>query len=1462
MLPSIDKKINENFIQQNAIYILENFIVYNKEAYLPSFELYLFFKNNESGANKNDIYKIIKQIDTSKLGYICNLDIINYLMIKLKHLSTKLAINEICRKIFVEYNLEIYDYFSKNFKNIELSININSFVDFFKNNFSIEPQILKRIYNDINFCNNKEFKLSTFIDYLSDKNNYLSSMKNNKTIESFEDKYSHNANNNNYMCNDNNQNISSVLPGILNKSSYSGNRINQKTFEKYIKEFVNKLASNDISFHDIKKQERNNSIFRENVKSLMNIKDQNVINYLSLFEFREKFVKPLNIDFNIANTLFQIIKTNDTKKGQRLKFEDLLIFLESYIDVSNSSEKIVLNNDSFVMLIDKTGCPLKLCFESISYNIKGFISSFELFKKFKAFYPSIDSRILKEGIELIEKNSSKELKGYINYGQLQQYLFNNYNIKNINHINSTLANSKYNSNSYCHLLDLYRLASYMDNYPENISTLNFFCNRGIQNYYSVKFQEHCFMFDFLISNMNLKEEFFIYLCEKMPSPDFSYANNYINKVSSYNLIKLIDTIDNIRQNKPKDALLINYDFKKGKLIDDFKNNNFVNIDNKSQISKRSSMSKKIILPTIENDFGATNSAVPNFVHDTSFKPDQYAPNRKKKKVIEDIPKPINTIKVNKTAYTKHNINNDDDYNEFEDAEEEILNNYNKQSKLNIINTNKTTANRNSRKLKPIASKQKEEYSTEEEEEETQQKEVANKKKTKAKKIVEVEESEDEETEEIVKVVKKKKKIPNKEKVVIEKANTQKVDKTSKHIVSVNTEKKNTKSKKITSNKKLQDIEFEYELNNSDYYEAPFIDYKTKKYKKFLTILNSEDAAIKTCENIFNNKSLEYFTDNEFGESETDKLLNGHSLYINGKGNKGNLPPESISWYRIDQIYYDDTDNKKSPLFLDDGAESNDVMQGALGDCWFIGALSVIATKEYLLKGQYSSSILEDNIVDNEEMVMLSTGVYPPIFHAYRKKRIYCFKFYKNFRWRYVIIDDRLPCRKIQSNLEIPRLIYAKCRSEREFWVPLIEKAYAKLHGSYQALISGFIDEGLVDLTGLVSYKFIVTKEMSENINNKAEDLWNNIITWCSDNHNTQFLDKGNKSSIKKKIKMETNNYSKIKTLKANIFSKNKTMLGCSVDSKTVESEVVYYGNHCGILASHAYSILDAFEIPKTDSISTNKNKAKDKINSNEEQNIRLLRIRNPWGFKEWNGKWSDQSDELERYRDIIQNILCEKYKGSNEKIDLEKEDGTFLMSFNDFRKIFSKIYICIDFPPDVLSIRFSNDRWDSRSSGGVPVNNSPKEMEDWSKNPQYYMYVPKDNCELVISLVQRDGRSFNDVFPYSKNVKKCCLIIMNANKTGKKKMECFDGNEVKHISPIRACRENTIKENFDRGEYLIVPSILNKGETSEFQLEIHFPDSIKEGYNANKNKNFTDFIDFKFEKIGDNNIKRNLFIYV
>lgn len=52
------------------------------------------------------------------------------------------------------------------------------------------------------------------------------------------------------------------------------------------------------------------------------------------------------------------------------------------------------------------------------------------------------------------------------------------------------------------------------------------------------------------------------------------------------------------------------------------------------------------------------------------------------------------------------------------------------------------------------------------------------------------------------------------------------------------------------------------------------------------------------------------------------------------------------------------------------------------------------------------------------------------------------------------------------------LYFAKSGATGETWVPLIEKAYAKLHGDYVSLSGGKAMEAVEDLTGYVSTNIV------------------------------------------------------------------------------------------------------------------------------------------------------------------------------------------------------------------------------------------------------------------------------------------------------------------------------------------------------------------------------------------------------
>jgi hypothetical protein len=99
----------------------------------------------------------------------------------------------------------------------------------------------------------------------------------------------------------------------------------------------------------------------------------------------------------------------------------------------------------------------------------------------------------------------------------------------------------------------------------------------------------------------------------------------------------------------------------------------------------------------------------------------------------------------------------------------------------------------------------------------------------------------------------------------------------------------------------------------------------------------------------------------------------------------------------------------------------------------------------------------------------------------KKRGRYVFRFFKEGEWTSVEIDDRLPCD------EFGNLIFGRCADKNELWVPLLEKAYAKLYGSYQQLSGGHVMNAIVDMTGGVSQITKITADMAQN-----NEMWDKL----------------------------------------------------------------------------------------------------------------------------------------------------------------------------------------------------------------------------------------------------------------------------------------------------------------------------------------------------------------------------------
>ncbi|XP_006807534.1 calpain-1 catalytic subunit-like isoform X2 [Neolamprologus brichardi] len=143
---------------------------------------------------------------------------------------------------------------------------------------------------------------------------------------------------------------------------------------------------------------------------------------------------------------------------------------------------------------------------------------------------------------------------------------------------------------------------------------------------------------------------------------------------------------------------------------------------------------------------------------------------------------------------------------------------------------------------------------------------------------------------------------------------------------------------------------------------------------------------------------------------------------------------------------------KNPSFVADGVSRFDFGQGWVKNCWFIASIGALTFQKHIL-GQVVP--LEQNFDED----------YCGLFH---------FRFWRFGRWVDVIIDDKLPT--IDG-----RLIFVHSRDPNEFWPALLEKAYAKVCGSYTDMNAGTPAEALVDFTGGVHIYIDLSKP--------PPDLW-------------------------------------------------------------------------------------------------------------------------------------------------------------------------------------------------------------------------------------------------------------------------------------------------------------------------------------------------------------------------------------
>ncbi|KAL3874801.1 hypothetical protein ACJMK2_037770 [Sinanodonta woodiana] len=406
-----------------------------------------------------------------------------------------------------------------------------------------------------------------------------------------------------------------------------------------------------------------------------------------------------------------------------------------------------------------------------------------------------------------------------------------------------------------------------------------------------------------------------------------------------------------------------------------------------------------------------------------------------------------------------------------------------------------------------------------------------------------------------------------------------------------------------------------------------------------------------------------------------------------------------------------------------------------GDCWVLAAVACLTSPDH--RELFRRVMPADQGFQD--------GWYAGLFR---------FNFWHFGKWVEVIVDDRLPTYRGE-------LMYVHSGQKNEFWAALLEKAYAKLYGSYEALKSGNVADALTDFTGGITEGYVL---------------------------------RGPNANVPRNI--------------VNILFKaldRQSLIGCGINPLKGSSGESQLPN--GLVAGHAYSITDLREILL--------------MSEKGQIPITLIRVRNPWGIHvEWRGPWGDRSSEWNSIPADEKEKMGLIFRDDGE---FWMDFRDFLENFDTVDVCNLTPDSPIDMPRQWHTSEYHGQWVKGFCAGGRPTftdtfwtNPQYKvTLQDTDEDDDHV-------CSFIIQLMQKDSRKMKHK---GQKLLYIGFVVYKYLKTYPLplKKDFFDHNErVASIDYFINSREIIQRLVLGPGEYVVMPCTYEKNEEARFYLRFFF----------------------------------------